>query len=30
MTDTLETYTEENELEHLTIEEILGHAEEVN
>ena len=30
MTDTLETNTEENELEHLTIEEILGHAEDVN
>jgi len=30
MTDTLIDYTEENELEHLSIEEILGHAEEVN
>ena len=30
MIDILETYTEENELEHLSIEEILGHAEEVN
>ena len=30
MTDILETYTEENALAHLTLEEILGHAEEVN
>ena len=30
MTDILETYTEENELEHLSIEEILGHVVEVN
>ena len=28
MTDTLIDYTEENELEHLSIEEILGHTEE--
>ena len=27
MTDTLTDYTEENELEHLTIEEILGNVE---